>query len=273
MGAWGTALYSDDTTCDVRDDYVNCLKRGLSDSDASSMILNRFGDLLKNREIECLVYFALSDTAWRYGRLDQSIQQHALKLIEQGGDIFVWERDAPSEVAGRKRALAALKSRLLSEQPPRKEVKVVKQLPKKVRTTAEVGTVFLLPLSNNLYASLVLIGYQELEKSIEPNFVALDWRGHGLPEEKQLNDVANNVISFESGLGPKIQFGVLPEDGRKNPIDGMIITSSKVTRVFSYKPFDTVFISLGRIVKEINAHFAAKPPNNSMAPGAMRRSS
>lgn len=273
MGTWGTALYSDDTTCDVRDDYVNYLKRGLSASDASSMILRRYGDLLKNREIECLVYFALSDTAWKYGQLDQNIQQHALNLIEQGGDIFVWERDAPSEVPRRKRALADLKSRLLSEQPPRKKVKVVKQAPKKIRTTAEVGTVFLLPLSNDLHAALVLIGYQELEKSLEPNFVALDWRGHGLPEEKQLNDVASDVISFKSGLGPKIQVGVLPSDGRKNPIDGMIMTSCKVNRVFSYKPFDTVFISLGRIIKEINEHFAMEHPNNAMEPGTTRRSS
>jgi hypothetical protein len=273
MGAWGTPLYSDDTTCDVRDDYVNYLKRGLSDADAASMILNRFGDLLKNREIECLVYFALSDTAWRYGRLDQNIRQHALNLIEQGGDIFVWERDAPSDVPGRKRALAALKSRLLSEQPCRKDVKVKKQAPKKVRTTAEVGTVFLLPLSSDLYAPLVLIGYQELEKSIEPNFVALDWRGHVLPEEMELNDIARNVIPFKSGLGPKIQVGVLPADGRKNPIDGMIMTSSKVNRVFSHEPFDTVFISLNRIVKEINTHFAVELPNNAMELGATRRSS
>lgn len=273
MGAWGTALYSDDTTCDVRDDYVNSLKRGQSESEAASMILNRFGDLLKNREIECLVYFALSDTAWKYGRLDQNIRQHALDLIEQGGDVFVWERDAPSEVPGRKRTLAALKSRLLSEQPLRKEIKVVKQSPKKVRTNAEVGTVFLLPLSNDLYASLVLIGYQELEKSIEPNFLALDWRGYGLPEEKELNDAANNVISFQSGLGPRIQVGVLPADGRKNPIDGMIMTSRKLNRVFSYESFDTVFISLGRIVKEINAHFAAEHPKDAIEPGATRRSS
>ncbi|MFC7517349.1 hypothetical protein ACFQUU_20265 [Herbaspirillum sp. GCM10030257] len=228
------------------------------------MVLNRIGDLLKNREIECLVYFALSDMAWKYGRLDQNIRQHALNLIEEGGDIFVWERDAPVEVPGRKRALAALKKRLMSEQPPRKELKVVKQAPKKVRTTAEVGTVFLLPLSSKLHAALVLIGYQELEKSIEPNFVALDWHGYGLPEEKLLNDVASNVILFKSGLGPKMQVGVLPADGRKNPIDSLIMTSTQVSRAFSFIPFDTVYLSLGQIVKEINTRFAILDDLNSV---------
>lgn len=256
MGAWGTALYSDDTTCDVRDDYVNYLKRGLSDSEALSTVLNRFGDLLENREIACLVYFALSDTAWKYGRLDSNIRQRALNLIEQGGDIFVWERDAPAEVPGRKRALAALQKKLMSEQPPRKEIKVVKQAPKKIRTTAEVGTVFLLPLSSNLHAAMVLVGYQELEKSIEPNFVALDWRGDSLPEETLLNDAASNVILFNSGLGQKMQVGVLPTDERKNPIGGLIMTSAQVNRVFPFMPFDTVYLSLGRIVKEIKTRFA-----------------
>lgn len=255
MSAWGTALYADDTTCDVRDDYVNHLKHGLADAEAAQAILKQFGDLLQDREIACLVYFALADTAWKYGRLDQDIRQHALELIEQGGDVFVWERDAPSDAPARRRALAALKKRLLSQQPARKEVKLVKQAPKKVRTDAEIGTVFLLPLPDNFYAALVLIGYAELEKSIEPNFVALDWRGSNPPSEEELNSAANNVILFQSGLGPRMQVGILPKDGRKNPLDGMVMTSVKVKKAFSFERFDTVYISLGRMVDEINAHF------------------
>lgn len=56
MGAWGTGLYSDDTTCDVRDDYVLNLKLGLSSEESSQKILDRYGDLLEKTEIACLVY-------------------------------------------------------------------------------------------------------------------------------------------------------------------------------------------------------------------------
>jgi len=30
MGAWGTAIFSDDLACDVRDDYKRCFLKGLS---------------------------------------------------------------------------------------------------------------------------------------------------------------------------------------------------------------------------------------------------
>jgi hypothetical protein len=217
MGAWGAALYSDDTTCDVRDDYTNHVKRDLTDAEAVQAILNRFGALLEDREIACLVYFALADTAWKYGRLDQDMQRRALELIEQGGDVFVWERDAPSDAPARRRTLATLKKRLLSSQPARKEVKVAKRAPKKVRTVAESGTVFLLPVTDSLHAALVLIGYAELEKSIEPNFVALEWRGGKSPSEEELDSASSNVVQFQSGLRPKMQVGILPKDGRKTP--------------------------------------------------------
>lgn len=255
MGAWGTALYSDDTTCEVRDDYANHLKRGLTDAEAVQAVLNRFGALLEDREVACLVYFALADTAWKYGRLDQEMQRRALELIEQGGDVFVWERDATSDAPARRRTLAALKKRLLSGQPARKEVKVAKRAPKKVRTVAGIGTVFLLPAKDSLHAALVLIGYAELEKSIEPNFVALEWRGGNSPSEEELGSASSNVILFQSGLGPRMQVGILPKDGRKNPLNGMVMTAIKLKTAFPFERFNTVYISLARIVDEVNAHF------------------
>ena len=34
MGAWGTALYSNDTASDIRGDYVDLLRRGNSNEEA-----------------------------------------------------------------------------------------------------------------------------------------------------------------------------------------------------------------------------------------------
>jgi hypothetical protein len=69
MGAWGTGLYSDDTTCDVRDDYVRLLKSGVSSEDATQDIVSRFGELMNDKQVECLVILPLADTQWKYGRL------------------------------------------------------------------------------------------------------------------------------------------------------------------------------------------------------------
>jgi hypothetical protein len=259
MAAWGTALYSDDTTCDVRDDYVNLLRRGLSGAEAVKEITNRFGDLLQDVEIECLVYLSLADTAWKFGRLDPDLREHALKLIAHGADVFVWERDAPSEAAGRRRTLEKLKQRLLCAQPARREVKPIRQSPKKIRTTAEIGTVFLLPLRNELYAALVLTGYSELENCIEPGFVALDWRGADLPTEDSLHKASGNPIVFSSGLGACTQVGFFPVDGRKNPLAGVMKSAIKMKIDFPFNPLDTTFIYRENMIDQINAHFIQLP--------------
>ena len=38
MAAWGTALFSDDTACDVRDAYVDLLGDGLSGPEATKAL-------------------------------------------------------------------------------------------------------------------------------------------------------------------------------------------------------------------------------------------
>lgn len=84
MGAWGAGLYSDDTTCDVRDGYVQHLKHGLSHGEACQKVLSRHAARLGEPEVACLVYFALADTAWRYGRLDETLNRRARAAVPAG---------------------------------------------------------------------------------------------------------------------------------------------------------------------------------------------
>lgn len=118
MGAWGTGLYSDDTTCEVRDEFKSHLEAGMSHAMAEKAILESFSDVLSDHQVECLVFFALADTLWRHGCLSGSVKQHTLDLLNKGGDIQYWEKDAPTESKKRAKILAALRSRLLSSQPP-----------------------------------------------------------------------------------------------------------------------------------------------------------
>ncbi|KRB96474.1 hypothetical protein ASE26_25820 [Duganella sp. Root198D2] len=116
----------------MRDAYNENLKHGLSDMQAYERILHGYGDLLADHEVACLVYFALADTAWKAGRLHHDVKAKALELIGRGGDLAVWERDAPAEVAARKKSLRSLEQRLLSEQPAPMLIKVLKPRPKKI---------------------------------------------------------------------------------------------------------------------------------------------
>lgn len=123
MGSWGTSLYSEDTTCDVRDSYVDSLRDGLDAKRAIARVLRNYRDEVDDRESDCLVTFALAHTAWRHGRLTDALRRRALKLLASGGDVSRWERDAPFFAPKRRKVLAALRARLESPQPREKAIR------------------------------------------------------------------------------------------------------------------------------------------------------
>lgn len=47
MGAWGTGLYQDDTTCDVKEDYINLLKIGTEPKDAMKEMIENWKDCIE----------------------------------------------------------------------------------------------------------------------------------------------------------------------------------------------------------------------------------
>lgn len=256
MGAWSTELYSDDTTCEVRDAYKENLKHGLSDSEAYERILDRYRDLLDDPEISCLVYFALADTAWKVGRLHHDIKEKALGLIRQGGDVAVWERDAAAEAPSRMKVLRKLELRLLSEQPAPTPIKKSLPKPKKIRTSAPVGSVFTLNLPSANKALLVLVGVMDLGKSVDPVFSVLNWRGDNVLSQSMLDEAAKDTIPVQSGLGPQAHWGILPRDERKNVMAYLEMTSLCVTVEMPYDPEQVVFSYAEGLAREIDAHFA-----------------
>lgn len=260
MGAWGATLYSDDTTCEVRDAYVDNLKHGLSDTEAYERILHGYAELLDDREIASLVYFALADTAWKFGRLPANVKARALQLIEQGADISEWKRDAPDEVPARKKALRSLEKRLLSEQPARKLIKVSKPKPKKIRTNAPVGSVFFLDLPNGHKALLVLVGFMDLGKSVDPIFSVLNWRGKILPSQIALEDAARETVPIQSGLGEQAHIGIFPTDERKSVMAWLDATGKSIAAKVPYNPEHVVFKNIEAIADEIHAHFTGRNP-------------
>lgn len=252
MGTWGTGLYCDDTTCDVRDDYIQNLKYGLSSDEAYQKILIRHGDLLAQTEIACLVYFALADTAWRYGRLDEFLKDKALALLESGGDLFVWERDAPRDVASRRRTLQALLARLKTTPPAEKPVKTSSPKPKKVRTTAPTGSVFSLALPSKHTALLVLVGFIELEKSIDPVFSVLPVRFVSPSEFPARITSHEETLRFPRVFKEPLHVAILPKDERRSILTGLVPVNIPVESAMPFQTKRTAWLALGRIADEID---------------------
>lgn len=260
MGAWDAGLYSDDTTCDVRDSFVTHLKQGRSGEEAAKEILDGYGESLKDHEVECLVLLSLADTAWKYGRLTAQVRDRALVLIDNGGDMHVWEQDSPENSPLRRKALNAIRKKLLAAQPEPRPVKLSPPKIKRIISNELVGSVFLLPLPSQRMTAMVLVDHVELGEGIEPIFSVIDWCGQKAPTEEELLRCSNKTLVFSSGLGNQKHVGIFRLDRRKNPMKQLEKTNLVLPKL-AYDRTSTVFVSLNRIAQEADAQLSSAHPN------------
>src|SRR4051794_41899469 len=60
LGAWGTAIFSDDSASDVRDEWREAILDGLSPQDATQRLLETFVDYLEEADTERLFWMGLA---------------------------------------------------------------------------------------------------------------------------------------------------------------------------------------------------------------------
>ena len=78
MGIWGTGLYQDDISADVKDFYKEQLRMQKSTIDIKSELLSKYEDVLDDPYDASVFWFALADTQWEFGRLEGSVKEKAL---------------------------------------------------------------------------------------------------------------------------------------------------------------------------------------------------
>ena len=122
MGAWGTGLYQDDDTCDIKDEYLIYLRIGMSNEEALEELIESNEELIEDEEIGQLFWLALADTQWKYGRLTKEVKEKALEVINSGKDLERWEEDKKL-YEKRKKVLEDLKKRLNTKQPEEKKIR------------------------------------------------------------------------------------------------------------------------------------------------------
>lgn len=93
MGTWGTGLYDNDTTCDVKDTYIE-LSRECDINSAFKQTKLDYAELFGSDE-EAFFWYALAETQWTYAELMPEVKQRALEWINLMGGItfFDQERD------------------------------------------------------------------------------------------------------------------------------------------------------------------------------------
>ena len=144
MGAWGTGLYQDDTTCDIKDEYITYLQIGMTNEEATKKVIEENDWCFEDEEEGALLWFALADTQWKYGRLLDEVKEKAIECIDSGIDLEKWKEEDEKLCEKRKKVLEALKERLNSEQP--REKKITKM--KFTRAHWKVGDILLYQILN-----------------------------------------------------------------------------------------------------------------------------
>lgn len=169
MGTWGTGIYSNDVSEEVRDTYKNLLKDGNTNEEALLKTLEEGKDYINDSDDTYGFWFALADTQSTLGRLHPQVKERALELIDKGGDIGRWlEVGDQKNAKKRKEVLDKLKEKLNGPQLPEKKIprRVVFKCPWKI------GDVFAYLLENEAAEKNGLLGrYLIIQKIKDKNWL------------------------------------------------------------------------------------------------------
>ncbi len=155
MGAWGTAISSNDTYADVYSEFFDLYNDGLPVEEISKKLISTNQELINDPEDSNNFWFALAKAQWECKQLDLDIFERVKNIIETGADLEVWlQLDADEkDIKKRKTVLEKFLANLKSEKPkakPRKK-KIIRQ------PAFEKGDCLTFRLSNGNYSGAVVL--------------------------------------------------------------------------------------------------------------------
>lgn len=134
MGTWGTAIFSDDETCDIKREYQTLLAFGVPREEALKKTIEYFN---AGTELDdCRFWFAIASIQVKYNCLEKSVADITLELLNQGGDIDKWEEEDRGK---RRRVLEKLKHQIVFYDTNSSPLKVPK--PKIFKEKWKVGDI------------------------------------------------------------------------------------------------------------------------------------
>lgn len=111
MGTWGIDIFQDDLAVDVRDEYLEIIRTGLSTNEATKTIIERFQDELGDPEEFNVFWISLAATQVEH-QLSTLVKEKALDIIQSGDDLERWMAD-PRLYNERQNILKQLMNKLL----------------------------------------------------------------------------------------------------------------------------------------------------------------
>ena len=200
MGAWGPAIFSSDTACDVRGTYEDMLCYGHTPEEAEAQTMKEMEMDRLHPEDDPDAWLALAATEWRCGRkLSDDVRAIAMALIDQPIPTDLWKTEKLR--LNRRKALDKLRDQLNSPLPKPKRLRplptlhspwqvgdvIAVKLPEKEERPALSGKYALL-LFTEISTSKVSRYAPETMTEDTPYFVTYYWWGDDLSQCKEVID-------------------------------------------------------------------------------------
>ena len=92
MGAWGTAISSNDTYADIYCEFFDLYNDGLDVAEISKKLIADNQETINDTDDCNNFWFALAKAQWECKQLDKDIFDRVKKVIETGADLEVWRQ-------------------------------------------------------------------------------------------------------------------------------------------------------------------------------------
>ncbi len=155
MGAWGTAISSNDTYADIYAEFFDMYNDGLEAAEISKKLISDNLELINDHEDSNNFWFALAKAQWECKQLDNEILNRVKTIIEMGNDLKVWRQlDADEkDIKKRKVVLDKFLTDLQTERPKTKsrKKKIIRQ------PVFKKGDCLTFKLENGNYGGVVVL--------------------------------------------------------------------------------------------------------------------
>lgn len=129
MGAWGTAIKSNDAFADIYSEFFDLYNKGEQPEIISQKLIDDNSEVLEIEEEKNSLWFALALAQWETKSLDPKVLSIVENIITSGADLKIWLDLGASEqdIKKRKIALDNFLEKIKSDRPkvkPRKRTKL-----------------------------------------------------------------------------------------------------------------------------------------------------
>jgi len=103
MGAWGTAISSNDTFEDIYADFFDFYNDGLEVAEISKRLIDNNKETIDDPDDSDNFWFALAKAQWQCKQLDKALYKRVKEIIETDANIEIWRQLGAEEKEIKKR--------------------------------------------------------------------------------------------------------------------------------------------------------------------------